>query len=102
MQYYDGCAESEACYMGCRTRVMANIHGEENAVGRGNLSFTSINLVKLALQSTSTEQFFQALEQYIALVIRQLLERFYYQARKKARDFKFFCIPKVCGAAEKN
>lgn len=89
LQYYNGQPESEACYMGCRTRVMANIYGEEHAVGRGNLSFTSINLVKLALVSTSTEQFLQALEQYTALVIRQLLERFHYQARKTARDFKF-------------
>ena len=49
--------ESEVCYMGCRTRVMSNIHGEETAIGRGNLSFTSINLVKLALISGSKEAF---------------------------------------------
>ena len=43
--------------MGCRTRVMSNIHGEETAIGRENLSFTSINLVKLALISGSKEAF---------------------------------------------
>ena len=55
--HYDGRPESEVCYMGCRTRVMSNIHGEETAIGRGNLSFTSINLVKLALISGSKKRF---------------------------------------------
>lgn len=87
--YYNGHPESEVCYMGCRTRVMSNIHGEETAIGRGNLSFTSINLVKLALVNDSKEGFFKSLNYYIKLGIRQLLERYSYQCTKKARDFQF-------------
>jgi len=87
--HYDGRSESEVCYMGCRTRVMSNIHGEETAIGRGNLSFTSINLVKLALISGSKEAFFEALNYYLDLGIKQLLERFAYQCTKRARDFQF-------------
>ncbi|PGZ08020.1 anaerobic ribonucleoside-triphosphate reductase [Bacillus cereus] len=87
--HYDGRPESEVCYMGCRTRVMSNIHGEETAIGRGNLSFTSINLVKLALISGSKEAFFEALNYYLDLGIKQLLERFAYQCTKRARDFRF-------------
>jgi anaerobic ribonucleoside-triphosphate reductase len=89
LMFYDGTPESEACYMGCRTRVMANIHGDENAVGRGNLSFTSLNLVKLAIMSESVEHFFRLLNEYTELAIRQLLGRFSYQASKCARDFQF-------------
>ncbi|EOV9529028.1 anaerobic ribonucleoside triphosphate reductase [Bacillus cytotoxicus] len=99
--YYDGSHESEACYMGCRTRVMANIHGEENAIGRGNLSFTSINLVKLALISGSKEAFFEALQHYLDLGVRQLLERFAYQCTKKARDFQFLYSQGVWRGGEK-
>ncbi|MFK4326402.1 anaerobic ribonucleoside-triphosphate reductase [Bacillus sp. RC55] len=87
--YYDGRPESEVCYMGCRTRVMSNIHGEETAIGRGNLSFTSINLVKLGLISGSIEAFFEALSYYLDLGVKQLLERFAYQCTKRARDFQF-------------
>jgi ribonucleoside-triphosphate reductase len=68
---------------------MSNIHGEETAIGRGNLSFTSINLVKLALISGSTEAFFEALSYYLDLGVKQLLERFAYQCTKRARDFQF-------------
>ncbi|AWC33146.1 anaerobic ribonucleoside triphosphate reductase [Bacillus cytotoxicus] len=99
--YYDGSHESEACYMGCRTRVMANIHGEENAIGRGNLSFTSINLVKLALISGSKEAFFEVLQYYLDLGVRQLLERFAYQCTKKARDFQFLYSQGVWRGGEK-
>lgn len=87
--HYDGRPESEVCYMGCRTRVMSNIHGEETAIGRGNLSFTSINLVKLGLISGSKEAFFEALSYYLDLGVKQLLERFAYQCTKRARDFQF-------------
>ncbi len=99
--YYDGRPESEVCYMGCRTRVMANIHGEETAIGRGNLSFTSINLVKLACISGSKEAFFEALNYYVDLGICQLLERFSYQSTKKARDFQFLYSQGVWRGGEK-
>ncbi|WP_242220188.1 anaerobic ribonucleoside triphosphate reductase [Bacillus cereus group sp. BfR-BA-01380] len=99
--HYDGRPESEVCYMGCRTRVMANIHGEETAIGRGNLSFTSINLVKLALISDSKEVFFESLNHYVDLGILQLLERFAYQSTKKARDFHFLYSQGVWRGGEK-
>ncbi len=99
--HYDGRPESEVCYMGCRTRVMSNIHGEETAIGRGNLSFTSINLVKLACMSGSKEAFFEALNYYVDLGIRQLLERFSYQSTKKARDFQFLYSQGVWRGGEK-
>ncbi|MFI8706738.1 anaerobic ribonucleoside triphosphate reductase [Bacillus sp. NPDC077411] len=99
--YYDGRPESEVCYMGCRTRVMSNIHGEETAIGRGNLSFTSINLVKLACISGSKEAFFEALNYYLDLGIDQLLERLSYQATKKARDFQFLYSQGVWRGGEK-
>ncbi|MFD3445675.1 anaerobic ribonucleoside triphosphate reductase [Microbacteriaceae bacterium 4G12] len=89
LKYYNGRPESEACYMGCRTRVMSNIHGEETAIGRGNLSFTSLNLVKLGLISQSVEQFFENLDHYIQVAIRQLLDRFAYQASRRAANFSF-------------
>lgn len=99
--HYDGRPESEVCYMGCRTRVMSNIHGEETAIGRGNLSFTSINLVKLALISGSKEAFYEALNYYLDLGIKQLLERFEYQCTKRARDFRFLYSQGVWRGGEK-
>lgn len=87
--HYDGSKESEVSYMGCRTRVMANRHGSENSIERGNLSFTSINLVKLGLISQSEDEFFRRLDRVIDVVIKQLLERFEFQAKKKARHFSF-------------
>ncbi|WP_121640735.1 anaerobic ribonucleoside triphosphate reductase [Virgibacillus sp. Bac330] len=80
---------SEVAYMGCRTRIMANRHGKENSLGRGNLSFTSINLVKLALTTQSFEAFIQKLDEYADIVIRQLYDRYLFQARKLVKDFTF-------------
>ncbi len=88
-QYYDGTAESEACYMGCRTRVMGNVNGKETALGRGNLSFTSLNLVRLALLSANVSDFFQRLDELLSLSVKQLLERYEYQAKKQVQDFAF-------------
>ncbi|GAF65216.1 ribonucleoside triphosphate reductase [Bacillus sp. TS-2] len=90
LDYYDPHnPETEAAYMGCRTRVMSNRHGDETSIGRGNLSFTSINLVKLALLSKSTKDFFARLEFYVDIVTRQLYERFLFQGNKQALDFTF-------------
>ncbi|MBO1005714.1 anaerobic ribonucleoside triphosphate reductase [Pseudogracilibacillus auburnensis] len=88
-QYYDGTPESEVAYMGCRTRVMANLHGDENSIGRGNLSFTSINLVKIALTTQNYEGFIVKLDQYMDLAIIQLLDRYQFQIQKKVRHFPF-------------
>lgn len=87
--YLNGTPESEVAYMGCRTRVMSNIHGEENGIGRGNLSFTSINLVKIALETRSYTKFMEQLEHYMDLAIQQLLDRYQFQIQKKAENFPF-------------
>ena len=89
LAYYNGTPQSEVATMGCRTRVMGNIHGSEQTIGRGNLSFTSINLPLLALESTTIESFFQKLDETTELVIQQLHERFQYQGKKKVANFKF-------------
>ncbi|NGP44484.1 anaerobic ribonucleoside triphosphate reductase [Bacillaceae bacterium SIJ1] len=81
--------DSEVAYMGCRTRIMANRHGEENSVGRGNLSFTSINLVKIALTSATIAAFMHKLDSYTDVVIRQLYDRYVFQAQKLVKNFTF-------------
>ena len=88
-QYYDGTPESEVAYMGCRTRVMANRHGEENGISRGNLSFTSINLVKIAFVAKDSEDYLKILDHYIGIAIKQLLNRFDFQIKKQAKSFPF-------------
>lgn len=92
-QYYDPSKpETEIAYMGCRTRVISNIHDEDKQIcnGRGNLSFTSINLPRLAIKAKGDiHRFFEDLDYKIDLVIAQLLERFEIQARKKVYNFPF-------------
>ena len=90
--YKPGHPESEVGYMGCRTRVMANAHDPEREVapGRGNLSFTSINLPRIAIEARGDERwFFEELERKLDLVYDQLNERFEIIARKKVYNFPF-------------
>ena len=75
--------------MGCRTRVIGNINGPETPVGRGNLSFTTINLPLIAIESLTLDDFWMKLETYIDLSIKQLYERYLYQSEKTASHFKF-------------
>ncbi len=93
LKYYQaGRPETEVAYMGCRTRVMGNQYDPNNeiAFGRGNLSFTTINLPRLALKSRGEEaRFYEMLDQMIDSVIQQLLERFEIQAAKKVKNFPF-------------
>ena len=93
LQYYkENCPESEVATMGCRTRVMGNVYDPDNeiAFGRGNLSFTSINLPRLALLSKGNEElFFELLQEKLVLVQGQLLDRFEIQAKKKAINYPF-------------
>ena len=93
LQYYkEGHPETEIAYMGCRTRVMANVHDPEKQIsnGRGNLSFTTINLPRLAIKANhNIEQFFEGLDRMIDLCIDQLFERFEIQARKCVRNYPF-------------
>ncbi len=77
-------------YMGCRTRVMTNCRGEAVTDGRGNLSFTTINLPRLGIKAQKDEaQFFTLLDEVIELTIEQLLHRFEVQANLKVRDMPF-------------
>ena len=93
LEYYkEGRPETEIAYMGCRTRVMANVHDPEKQIsnGRGNLSFTTINLPRLAIKANhNVEQFFEGLDRMIDLCIDQLFERFEIQARKCVRNYPF-------------
>lgn len=90
--YKEGSPETEIAYMGCRTRVISNVHDKDRQItfGRGNLSFTTINLPRLALEHRGdVEGFMGALEQKMELVIEQLLERYEIQARKRVKNFPF-------------
>jgi ribonucleoside-triphosphate reductase len=93
LQYYvPGRPETEVAYMGCRTRVMGNVHDPDRQIspGRGNLSFTSINLPRIALLSAGDEaKFYELLRERLDLVVQQLLDRFAIQSRKRVRNFPF-------------
>ena len=93
LQYYkEGHPETEISYMGCRTRVMANYAcpDKEVSTGRGNLSFTSINLPRIAIKvNHNVDMFFSELDRMIDLVVAQLFERFEIQAAKKVRNYPF-------------
>lgn len=105
LQYYKkGHPETEVAYMGCRTRVIGNTFDplQEITFGRGNLSFTTINLPRLALNSKGNlDIFFKELDNRIDKVIEQLLERFEIQARKKVKNFPFLMGEGVWIGADK-
>ena len=93
LQYYKpGRPETEVSYMGCRTRVMGNTYDptQEIANGRGNLSFTSINLPRLAIESRGSETvFYEKLKKMMDLVIQQLDDRYAIQSKKRVMNFPF-------------
>lgn len=92
LQYYKGTPETEIAYMGCRTRVIGNTYDPTKEIGngRGNLSFTSINLPRLAIRSKGdVNEFFDKLDTMIQLCVDQLLERFEIQCRRKAKNYPF-------------
>ncbi len=93
LKYYKpGDPNTECAYMGCRTRVMANSYDptREIVFGRGNLSFTSVNLPRIAIRSHgNVDFFFEELDRKIDLVIAQLLERFEVQCKKRVRNYTF-------------
>lgn len=92
-QYYkQGDHNTEVAYMGCRTRVVANVYDPTREVvgGRGNLSFTSINLPRMAMKATgSVDLFFEDLDRKLDLVCEQLMERYRIQAAKKVKNYPF-------------
>ena len=93
LKYYKpGHHETEIAYMGCRTRVIGNVYDPTREVcnRRGNLSFTSINLPRIAIESHGDiDKFFKVLDERMDLVFEQLDERFEIQARKKVRNYPF-------------
>jgi ribonucleoside-triphosphate reductase (formate) len=93
LQYYKkGDYNSEVAYMGCRTRVMGNTHDKSREVtcGRGNLSFTSVNLPRIGIESHGDlKKFYETLDKRVDLVIRQLLHRFKIQCSKKVYNYPF-------------
>lgn len=78
----------ECATMGCRTRVFEDRHGEKTPVGRGNLSFTTVNLVRLALESDGdVDKFYELLDKYCDIGIRQLMDRYIYQCTATKKKF---------------
>ena len=109
--YKPGVPESEVGYMGCRTRVMTNIYSKKKEViaGRGNLSFTTVNLPRLGIkhgialgaEHADMDGFFKELEMMCDMVKDQLLERFKLQAKKKVKNFPFLMGSGVWQDSEK-
>ncbi len=93
LKYYkEGNPDTEIAYMGCRTRVIGNTYdsSRETIFGRGNLSFTTINLPRIALKcNKNLNMFFEELDKKIDLVIEQLYERYLIQAKKKVKNYPF-------------
>lgn len=93
LQYYiPGRPETEVATMGCRTRVMGNVHDPSRQIAnsRGNLSFTSINLPRIAIESHGDEAvFYEKLQNMLELVAQQLLDRFEIQANKHIYNYPF-------------
>ena len=98
MYYKEGDYNTEVAYMGCRTRVLGNVVDPDKAItpGRGNLSFTSINLPRLGIkhgivtnEKVDMEGFYKELEELMELVKDQLLERFEIQCNKRVYNFPF-------------
>ncbi|MEG0330495.1 MAG: anaerobic ribonucleoside triphosphate reductase [Longicatena sp.] len=108
-QYYkEGHPETETTYMGCRTRVMGNINGPEVATGRGNNSFTSINLPRLGIKhgvaingEFNEGAFFNELDEKMEMIVQQLMERLEIQGRKKVKNFPFLMGQGVWIGSEK-
>ena len=90
--YKEGDYNTEVAYMGCRTRVMGNHYDptKEVTCGRGNLTFTSINLPRLGiLAKGDMDVFYKTLDKRLALCCRQLLHRFEIQKKKTVKNYPF-------------
>lgn len=93
LQYYkEGNPDTEIAYMGCRTRVIGNAYDptREIVTGRGNLSFTTINLPRLGIKAQrNIGAFFDSLDELMDLCIDQLMHRFKIQCSKRVRNYPF-------------
>ena len=113
LEYYkEGDYRTEVGYMGCRTRVMADVTDRDNETtgGRGNLSFTSINLPRIGIkhgiclkerEKADMEGFYEELADMMDLVRDQLLERFELQCSKHPYNFPFLIEQGVWANGEK-
>ena len=97
----------EVATMGCRTRVFENRYGEKTSIGRGNLSFTTINIVRLAIEVKNIrdreeriEQFFEKLDRVLDITALQLHERFEFQSTALAKQFPLV-MSRLWNGAEK-
>lgn len=84
----------EIATMGCRTRVFENRYGEKTSIGRGNLSFSTINIVRMAIEVMNIKdpeerirRFFGKLDEVLDIAARQLDDRFKFQATALAKQF---------------
>lgn len=90
--YKNGDYNTEIAYMGCRTRVIGNVYdpSREIVTGRGNLSFTTINLPRLGIEADKNiEKFYESLDEMMNMVFEQLLQRFKIQCGKRVKNFPF-------------
>lgn len=97
----------EVATMGCRTRVFENRYGEKTSIGRGNLSFSTINIVKLAIECMSIQDekeridsFFKKLDNMLELTARQLCDRFDFQKTAKVKQFPLLMSKLWNGSSE--
>ena len=97
----------EVATMGCRTRVFENRYGEKTSVGRGNLSFTTINIVRLAIEVMNIiddeeriRRFFEKLDEIMGITARQLNDRFEFQKTAYAKQFPLL-MHRLWNGAEK-
>ncbi|TEB13156.1 anaerobic ribonucleoside-triphosphate reductase [Pelotomaculum propionicicum] len=87
---------TEVSYMGCRTRVMANRRGPEVTDRRGNLSFTTINLPRVAIKAErNLDAFYRGLSEIVDLTVRQLYHRYQVQSMLKVKDMPFIMGQKL-------
>ncbi len=84
----------EVATMGCRTRVFENRYGEKTSIGRGNISFSTINIVRIAIElmgirekEERIERFFEKLDEVLDITAQQLDERFNFQKTALAKQF---------------
>lgn len=91
LKYYKpGDYNSTVATMGCRTRVMSNVNGPEESGSRGNFSFTTINLPKLALEAKGDmEKFWSLYDNYIRISHDYLLERLHVIEQKHVYNYPF-------------
>ena len=97
----------EVATMGCRTRVFEDRYGEKTSIGRGNLSFTTINIVRIAIECMSIRdkeeriaKFFVELDRVLDIAARQLCDRYDFQKTALAKQFPLV-MSKLWNGADK-